>query len=141
VDNLTLDILAVGAESLRDALAIAFRHNAAGDHATHWAVLDLPFKGVEYCGDANPTRKTLVLFWSEPNDKRIQDYPFPAQATKEDAIVFVQSWLHGLCWPEEPDHDGDNEKGFRMFVEDWGHVVENGYAICAIQPAWAMYGK
>lgn len=42
---------------------------------------------------------------------------------------------------KEPDHDGDNDKGFRLFTESWGQVFGEYQAFVAIEPIWAMYGK
>ena len=145
MDNFGLDVLAEGPDTLGEIIKIAFRHNASSDHATHWAEIALPFKGVEFMGDESTTRPTLVLYWRDPGDKRLESHPFPSRITPEEAQVFVNSWLRGLGeqhrLPQEPDHDGSNGKAYRVFVEGWGHVAENSYAICAIQPTWAMHGK
>lgn len=41
----------------------------------------------------------------------------------------------------QPDHDGDNEKGWRLYNETWGMVGGDHSAFAAVEPAWAMYGK
>jgi len=49
-------------------------------------------------------------------------------------------------WEDNVDHDGSNEKGFRIYKEDWGcvNVDKYGidhYTIAAIKPVYCWYGK
>ena len=37
--------------------------------------------------------------------------------------------------------DVQSEKAWRVFVENWGYVGDNPYAIAAILPIWAWLGK
>lgn len=80
----------------------------------------------------------MVLYWAK-SDKMT---PFPYEMSITDATNFVSGWLQ-KTEPNHPrpDHDGDNEKGFRIFNEDWGHVFGEWQAFIAITPIWAMYGK
>lgn len=61
--------------------------------------------------------------------------------TPADATAFAKGWLRDVDMGREPDHDGDNGRGFRVFTEAWGKVAGHTYAICAIEPVWACYGK
>lgn len=145
MDNFHIDILAEGDETLLEALAIAFRHNAPGGKATHWAGFDMKFKGVEWYSRDRPgtKRPTLVFYWIDP--KLDDATPFPAPIKPKEAVAMVGVWMEGLKegnrFPQEPDHDGSNGEGYRIFCEQWGHVNDNHYAIVAVQPTWAMYGK
>jgi len=40
----------------------------------------------------------------------------------------------------QPDHDGDNYKGFRLENDFWGQI-DGCEAFLSIEPIWAMYGK
>lgn len=60
----------------------------------------------------------------------------------DETINFVWGWLEKTSpLTSEPDHDGDNGKGFFIFNESWGHVFGEWQAFIAIEPIWAMYGK
>lgn len=86
----------------------------------------------------------LVFFWSEPKDVKkdapVQPLPYPMDA--KALIDFALNWLrNGADYGKQPDHDGDNGKGWRIYVEGWGLIAGSHYAIIGILPAWAMYGK
>ena len=67
-------------------------------------------------------------------------FPFPMDA--DGASDFAARWLAVAPYPKEPDHDGDNEKGWRFYNEAWGHVGKYGHcALIAVRPSWQMYGK
>lgn len=57
------------------------------------------------------------------------------------AADFAARWLVEQNYGREPDHDGDNGKGWRLYNESWGHVGGWSGAFIAVKPAWAMYGK
>jgi hypothetical protein len=146
MDNRTLDIVSEGSEALAMALKLAWP-SAPGGKATHYKMLTLVEK-VEYYGQPAThhvkTLKedpkgvpTLILFWSAERDSTPLPYPMPL----DQAITFVQGWLKQTDYGEEPDHDGNNHKGWRVFTESWGLVMGHHYTIVAVQPEWAMYGK
>lgn len=57
------------------------------------------------------------------------------------AADFAKRWLAEQDYGREPDHDGDNGKGWRLYNEDWGFVGGWHGSFIAVKPAWAMYGK
>jgi hypothetical protein len=69
----------------------------------------------------------------------------------DQIFPLVDNWLHGEFakevlktadgWDANMDHDGSNSVGWRVYVDDWGHVANNHYAICAIKPAYMWHGK
>ncbi len=168
MDNFKIDIAAEGDESLAKALSLAFAHNAPGGKATHYSAVKigesttfyarqprakedanvLPREGgsdVPLCVHSSREVKemerghlTLMLLWTDSKDA----IPLPFEMDLDETIEFVRGWLKkkGDAGPE-PDHDGDNGKGWRVFTDEWGHVGECSYAICGIQATWAMYGK
>ena len=82
-----------------------------------------------------------MLYWYE--DSKATKLPKPLEG--KALLAFVFRWLK-KAWQEraagdEPDHDGDNSVGFRVFNEDWGHVAGDHSAFVGIQPVWAMHGK
>lgn len=81
--------------------------------------------------------KGLILFWAE--HERATPLPFGLDA--KGAAEFMMHWLEEADYGSEPDHDGDNGKGWRVYSEGWGHVDDLWQAHVAIQPVWAMYGK
>jgi hypothetical protein len=65
----------------------------------------------------------------------------PFKLDIEGASDFAWRWLAEQDYGKKPDHDGDNNKGWRIWTGGWGHVGNDHYAVCAILPEWAMYGK
>lgn len=57
------------------------------------------------------------------------------------AADFATRWLAEQDYGKEPDHDGDNGRGWRLYNESWGSVGSWTGAFIAVKPAWAMYGK
>lgn len=44
-------------------------------------------------------------------------------------------------WAADVDNDGHNSMGWRVYTEDWGHVDDDHYAICAVTPCYLWHGK
>jgi hypothetical protein len=160
-----IDITSSGKTALAQALTIVWP-NAAGGVATHYKVIrvaptvsyyarlacdklhanvtlpsrDLPelhISHTEYEREDEAGAPTLILLWHEENGA----LPLPYPLDLERAADFLGGWLLRVDYGEEPDHDGDNGKGWRIFNESWGHVVGNHFGIVAIQPAWIIYPK
>jgi hypothetical protein len=163
MDNFTIDVVSEGAGGVGHALALLWGR-AAGGKATHYAVVKLKDQrthyvrpavagrdvatgivaGVEVSAwssdavvEAPDGRETLVLLWHE--EAGAVALPFPLNQAQ--AVEFVVGWLGSVSYGREPDHDGDNGKGWRVFTGDWGKVGRFSYSFAGIQPAWAMYGK
>lgn len=82
--------------------------------------------------------KGMILYWSKC-DGVIE---FPYVMNEQGVIDFVFGWVEATpVGTGRPDHDGDNDKGFRVYCESWGHVGGYWQAFVAIEPIWAMYGK
>lgn len=107
--------------------------------------LDIAFTGHSKCigwsegevSDGGRVRKRLILHWTE----NVSATPLPAPMTATEVLPFVQAWLNAVPRGPEPDHDGDNGQGCRVYNEDWGHVGSDYTAFVAIEPRWLMYGK
>lgn len=83
-------------------------------------------------------KNSLVLYWHNADNVQILPYEMDAQ----EATNFAWGWLcKNKPSAEQPDHDGDNKIGFRVFNEAWGYVYGESAAYVAIEPIWAMYGK
>lgn len=69
--------------------------------------------------------------------------PLPADLLAEMAFEWLKSPAAQkvTCegWDADADHDGDNEMGWRVYTEDWGHV--DGENAIAVKPAYMWYGK
>lgn len=60
---------------------------------------------------------------------------FPCPLNADEVEPLIRAWLRGCEYPPEPDHDGDNVKGW---------TVSNGerYDMAfAIEPTWMTQGK
>jgi hypothetical protein len=121
-DNFHLDVCSDSQRHFQYALTMAFDH-AAGGKARFYRI---------------DPEKGLILFWAEgAKDAVLLPYPMDCTAATE----FVWNWLKTAGYGEQPDHDGDNARGFRVYNESWGHVGNEWQAFVAIRPEWQMYGK
>ena len=84
-------------------------------------------------------RKCLIFYWADPNLPHF--VWLPAGSDAQLIAALARNWLNKADYGPQPDHDGDNGKGFRIYVEDWGHVGGRWEAFLAVAPVWAMYGK
>jgi hypothetical protein len=82
-------------------------------------------------------RPRLILYWTESSKAN----PLPAPLAGEALLGFIKSWLETAPYGPQPDHDGDNGRGWRVYNESWGHVADEWQAFAAIEPVWLMYGK
>ena len=121
MDNFKIDIVADGTENLGRALLLAFCY-CPGKKATHFI---------------HDREKGLIFLWHKEGDA----LPLPAGLTSQEATIIASKWLEETDYPKAPDHDGDNEKAWRVYNEAWGHVAQYHYAICAFKPVWAVFGK
>lgn len=145
MDNRLIDITSEGDEALALALQIVW-DNAPGGKATHYKVMSYTDAETEMSGrydikvETHPDEKplpTLILLWNAEADAM----PLPYPLDLEGAINFAKGWLKNAEYGEEPDHDGSNGKGWRIFNNNWGHVMQLHYGIVGIRPNWAWYGK
>ena len=84
-----------------------------------------------------PTRFVLFQYANSPGAT-----PFPTPLLADKCADLAWEWLQSVAYPQEPDHDGDNGKGWLCSTGDWGEV--NGYdyhSFLSIEPHWLMYGK
>lgn len=120
MDNFQIDITSEG--SIFKAMELAFR--------------DGP--NMRAVGYRISTEKGLI-FYQYGSSARMTALPFKIDAA--GAADFATQWLAEQNYGPEPDHDGDNGKGWRLYCEEWGHVDNESQAFVAVQPVWAMYGK
>lgn len=80
----------------------------------------------------------FVLFWTKHESMTA----FPTRLTMDRCAEIAFDWLKEADYGKQPDHDGDNEKGWLCFTEAWGHVAPYGWqAFIAVKPCWMLYGK
>lgn len=93
--------------------------------------------------------KGFVLYWH--TEKRGHKFPVPIgyKALAQIVYEWLQSEEAGTVtlgeWEDDCDHDGSNELGFRVYLDEWGHININGsldhYTLGAIKPVYCWYGK
>lgn len=84
-------------------------------------------------GYAVHPEKGMILFWMA--EETCPGYtPFPYEMAWEQAAEFAWGWLNQADYGHEPDHDGDNSKGFSVY--NGGRKI-----ILTIKPIWMMYGR
>lgn len=122
MDNFRLDITSRGKENLKLALRLTQRGMVTG-----YSLGEASVAG----------RKRLVLYWA-PSERAI---PFPCALTIEQAAEIAAAWLDSSDYGSEPQHDGSNSKGFRLYCEAWAQIGDDWSAFAAVEPAWALHGK
>jgi hypothetical protein len=81
-----------------------------------------------------------LVFFQYASDKAQTLFPSPISLDRAAEIAF--DWLATQEYGPEPDHDGDNERGWRLFRDRWGHIDGLGYsAFVAVEPCWIEFGK
>ena len=131
MDNRILNVNGSGREILQKAIELAFMQFNSSREAV-------------CSGWCFSKEKGLMLNWSD-----IGCHPFPVDMNAKDCANWAFTWLQSeqaktvalsdFCGNE--DHDGHNSYGWQVYLEDWGHVGENRYALCAIKPAYMWHGK
>lgn len=133
MDNKIFNVNGSGQRMLEDTLRLVFLQSSERTTAKSWSLC--PKKG-------------LILYWFDKVDGvKVNEFITPIDATAVTPIVWA--WLNSdealniemLGYDSNTDHDGSNSLGWRVFVEEWGHVNNSPYAICAIKPAYMWHGK
>jgi len=131
MDNRLFNVNGHGSEGLAKALDLAFMQHGNKATCTHWV---------------ESITHGLILLWGKESNDSIA---LPARLSAANSLTMVEMWLTGdfakkvkfSKWCDLTDHDGSDTRGWQVYVEDWGHVAEQRYAICAIKPAWCWHGK
>lgn len=139
MDNLHFDITGELGSDMESAFMIATRGGRRT--AVGYKILEKRLEKIARPGRSDipiQIEKTLVFYWVTAHE--VQMLPFELDV--KGMIDFTTRWL-GVNPPvrPEPDHDGDNGKGFRIWCDSWGHVNSEYQAFVAIKPEWACYGK
>lgn len=132
MDNFAVHVTARDPETFRSAFRLAFQHDKRV--AICYAIKPLAQVNWMFKCDV----PAMVLYWADCDGSLLLPYKMDVEA----AMKFVEGWLATVEYPEQPDHDGDNEKGFILSTGDfWGHVEGHWQSILAVQPCWALLGK
>ena len=82
----------------------------------------------------------LVFYSRQPTD--VEGFVrLPCRMPARLMASLVAVWIADAKFPPEPDQDGSNVKGFRLYNEQWGFVDGCHEAFLAVAPAWCMFGK
>jgi len=118
-DNPVLKINGISLDRLKIALTLSSEDTATG-----------------YSIDKDNGR--FILYRYTSSDAMI---PFPTPLSMNRCAELIWDWLQSSEYPREPDHDGDNKKGWLCYTEGWGHVNHDYRAFIAVEASWIMYGK
>ncbi len=132
-DNRVFNINGQGKEMLSLVMQLAF-HQAGRREALGW--MDNREKGLIFYGHQP----------SNPGQWERLPVPFDCAACTELAWAYLSSELAWKAiqlegWDRNLEHDGSNDRGWRVYCEDWGKVGESDDAIIAVTPAYLWYGK
>lgn len=126
MDNFHFDMTSRGVHTLRQALALFGAAVEAGD----------PERRV--CGYAIDPERGMVLYCSPSPQATL----LPFEMSLAQAAEFAHEWLvQRADYGQRPDIDGDCEKGWRLYCQEWGRIGGDDHAFAAVKPAWAMYGR
>lgn len=100
------------------------------------------------CNHFAKTKKSGLILMRY-NNERLGSKELPCPLDIDGTFQLVLNYLKSEeaktietnGWDRDADHDGDNGPGWRLFVEDWGHVEGFNGVICAIKPCFMWYGK
>lgn len=124
--NFRFDVTSDNPEHLRAVMRVAFaKHSVAVGYAVD-------------PGDGK-TPPRLILFWTDPDRSYAGFCRFPSGVGVDGATVLVTEWLNTGRYGREPDHDGTNRKGFRVFNEGCGYVSDQHSAFVGVEPTWIKY--
>lgn len=128
MDNRQVDVISRGQDGLNATLSVLM-----GDITTVTHFVDLPK------GDGRP-RTLILLRLKEDGSKDL-----PVALDLEGVTDLVVRWLDAL---PESDRSGwsdiDGEclpEAWRVFTEQWGHVLNYRHAVAGIQGRYAWIGK
>ena len=91
-----------------------------------------------------------------PNEKQKNVQVLPDAMTAAEILPIIQVYLRSGKsrilnlgqWECNLDHDGSNSEGWRVYVEDWGHIPVEGdkyshysSAVCAVKRVFLWHGK
>src|SRR5271163_924093 len=113
MDNLHVSVTSQGAEALLSVLRLFGKKSAAG-----------------YRVDG----RRLIFYWVAAQRDGYTNFPFKMPI--EQVAAFAITWLDQVDYGREPDHDGDNGKGWKCYCEGWGQVASEHQAFAAVEPAW-----
>lgn len=91
----------------------------------------------------------LILSWARGTSQKDGWQVTPGPMTAKQVLPMVLAYLDSdaakacrlTACEYDLDHAGHNAVGWRVYVEDWGHVHECHTAICAVKPCFMRYGK
>ncbi len=147
MDNFHFDMTSEG--DLVEAMKIAARSCKAIAYSIRAAVEGQRWDADKYL--KNPRDKNLLEWYHAPKSTRLVFYQYKSDRADVVALPFAldhtgmadfaRRWLETADYGRQPDHDGDNGKGWRLYCEGWGHVDSDYAAFLAVSPRWACYGK
>lgn len=129
-DNVLLNINGKSDDDLISALRLSFAMHSSGGAR----------------GYIKHREKGLILLWYTGADKDAHE--FPSKLSADQVMPMVTAYLGSEDavnvelehWESDADHDGHNSAGWRVYAEDWGHVVSSR-AICAVKRVFLWHGK
>jgi hypothetical protein len=127
MDNRIISIQSEGRKDFNLAFQLMFNNNCV--KATHY--FEHPDKG-------------LILLWHECFFNEIKVCKLPHAMEWKAAADLAWDWMSKRKdgeYQDWCDHDGDDGHGFRIYNEAWRQVAGSPYAILAVLPIWAWYGK
>lgn len=118
MDNRRIEVKSVSEEDFKFAMILAFSKYDRAKQNVKWFKTDLG--------------KLLLYDYQHDGAK---DLPYPMGIY--EATAFAWGWIKANSpVDKQPDHDGDNSKGFHLIADSWldNHLV-------SVESIWAMYGK
>ena len=131
MNNRQFNVTGVTDEALFKTLQLAFDNEYGSNTCSGWIF--------------EPTHGLLLVEYG--NEKDINKFPTPMSS--DEVFPFVKKWIktdEALTveldgWECDLDHDGHNKLGWRVYVEDWGHVNGRWGILCAVKPIYVWHGK
>lgn len=132
-DNRVFDVNGVDDKHLKKAIDLAFMIDSERAIAKYYLV----------------TEDKGLIFFAYKSDSLVANIlPVPLDA--EGVYEFTKEWLKSNAaqnikldgfFDTANDCDVSEDWGWRVYLEQWGHVGNHWGVICAISPSWIWYGK
>lgn len=146
MDNRKIEGTSAGDQALALAMTLAWA-GVPGGKATHYKVVQVNERTTYYGApterhatalhEAATGTPTLLLLWHEERDA----LPLASPMGSEAAAQFASEWLR-VAGPNVGAHDEvETDSGWRLLRDEWAGVVGYRYAIAAVQPVVALFGK
>ena len=139
MDNRIFNVNGSGLEALKAAIHLAIIHEGRTETKNQinaWMIM--PEKGLVFFSYGAPKGSNQFITAISSAQAAEMAFNWLQDPDKMKEIYDKLSWEG---WDDNLDHDGNNSRGWRVYVEEWGHIGNHYGTVCAIRPTYLWHGK